>query len=233
MFELIDDSTPVWRYMDFDKFVASLFPSTMRFSSFAAMADHTEGRWYRFPGEHEPTVYTRVATHTYVNCWTLNNPSVDRIWKQYTTPSKGIALASTFGRLKQEYHYRNADEIQTYVSKVRYTDHPLLVTPSSDIAVVATDIVDVATTKSSRFSWEDEVRIIAVQVQDGPPWDSVIGTMIVTDLVDDILVCQDAEPWLKGTLQRVLQKQPVCPNHLYAAISAPKDDASVQMQPDS
>ena len=219
MFQLVDDSTPVWRYMDFDKFVASLFPSTLRFSSFSAMADHTEGRWYRFPGEHESADYRKVATHIYVNCWTLNDPSSGRPWEEYTTPSKGIALASTFGKLRHEYHANNTDDIQPYVSKVRYTDDPLLVTPSSDIAVVAEDIATIAITKSSHFSWENEVRIIAVQTNgDAPPWDSLIGTINVSDLVDDILVFPDAEPWLEETLKRVVQKQPSCPNHMYAAI---------------
>lgn len=220
MFQLIDKSTPVWRYMDFDKFVASLFPSMLRFSSFTAMADHTEGRWYRFPRDDEPAAYRQIATHTYVNCWTLNDPSSTRSWKEYTTPTKGIALVSTFGKLYQQYHSNITEETQTYVSRVRYTDDPLSVTPSSDIAVVARDFIAIATTKSSRFLWENEVRIIAVQTNGAsPPWDSIIGSINVSDLVDDIVVCPDAEPWLEETLDRLGRLHPHRRNHLFAAIT--------------
>ena len=219
MFQQIDDSTPIWRYMDIDKFVANLFPSSMMFSSFKLMSDHTEGRWYRYPGETEPHIYGEVANRTFVMCWTLNGPSSEKPWIEYTTRSKGIALQTTFGKLKQEYHGNRAGPLMMFVGKVRYEDDPITLTPSSDTATVAKDIVNIATTKSSRFRWENEVRAIAVQSVEDEPWECVIGTMDIFDLVDEISVCPDAEPWLEEALERVLKyRAKASRNHMYASV---------------
>ena len=219
MFQHIDDSTPIWRYMDFDKLVTNLFPSAMMFSSFRLMSDHTEGRWYRYPGLAEPYIYGEVANRTFVMCWTLNDPSSKKAWVEYTTPSKGLALQTTFGKLKREYHGNCSGPLMMFVGKVRYTENPITVSPSSDIATVAQDIVNIATTKSSRFEWENEVRAIAVQTVEDAPWECVIGTMDIFDLVNEVSVCPDAEPWLEDALERVLKYRAKAPkNHMYASV---------------
>jgi len=205
--------------MDFDKLVANLFPCSMMFSSFRSMSDHTEGRWYRYPGIEEPSIYREVANRTFVMCWTLNDPSSVEPWTQYTTPRKGIALQTTFGKLKLEYHGNRAGPLIMFVSTVGYTDNPIIVTPSSDIATVSNDIARIATTKSSRFEWEQEVRAIAVQTVEDEPWECVIGTMELFDLVDEISVCPDPEPWLEDTLERVMKyRVKASRNHMYASV---------------
>ena len=218
----VDDSTPIWRYMDFDKFAISLFPTSMRFASFKSMSDHTEGRWYRYPGATEPYIYGEVANRTFVMCWTLNDPSSTQPWKAYTTPSKGIVLQTTFGKLRQEYHSNRAGPIMMFVEQVRYTDNPITVTPSPDLATTSKDILDIATTKSSSFAWEKEVRAIAVQTNEDAPWDCVLGSMETFDLIDDISICPDAEPWLQDTLDRVLKHRVTVRNHMYASVLRPQ-----------
>ena len=219
MFQHIDDSTPIWRYMDFDKLVANLFPSSVMFSSLRLMSDHTEGRWYQYPGTTEPSIYREVVDRTFVMCWTLNEPSSGKVWSEYTKPSKGIALATTFGKLKREYHYTRAGPLVMVVGKVQYTDYPITLNPSSSVETVSQDIVGIATTKSSRFEWENEVRAIAAQTVEDAPWECVIGTMDIFDLVDDVVICPDAEPWLGGALERVLKYRAKAPqNHMYASV---------------
>ena len=219
MFSHIDEDTPLWRYMDFDKLVTNLFPSSAIFTSLQTMADHTEGQWYRYIEATEPSIYREVRQRTYIMCWTLNDPSTNRAWSEYTTPRKGVALKTTFGKLRQEYHGNGAGPIQTYVSKVHYTENPFAVAPSFDMATVARDIIKIATTKSSSFQWENEVRVIAVQTTEAEdPWKFVLGTIDIDDLVDDVSVCPDAEPWLDTALQQVLKFRTKAPNHCYAAI---------------
>lgn len=209
--------------MDFDKLVTSLFPSSVRFSSLREMSDHTEGRWYRYPGATEPPVYGQVAQRVFVMCWTLNDPSSEAVWSEYTTPAKGIALKTTFGELRRQYHNNIAGPLHMYVGKVRYTDFPLTITPSTDTETVVRDICGIATTKSIRFEWENEVRAIAVQASEDDPWDCVLGTIDICDLIDDVIICRDAEPWLEQAVHQVLKYRAKAPSHLYASILE-KDD---------
>ena len=67
------------------------FQAVVMFSSLRLMSDHTEGRWYQYPGTTEPSIYREVVDRTFVMCWTLNEPSSEKMWSEYTKQSKGIA----------------------------------------------------------------------------------------------------------------------------------------------
>ena len=222
MLHRIKNSTPIFRYMDFDILVSLLFPTVMRFSSLRSMIDHTEGRWYVFPSVENPTIYQQVVDRTFVLCWTLNDPTSKKVWSEYTTPSKGIALETTFGKLKQKYRNNSVvPPLHLGVEEVQYTEYPIILTPSSEIATVTENILDIAKTKANRFAWEKEVRVIATQTEEEAHWDCVYGSMDVLHLTNNIHTCPDAEPWLELALERVLKaRRVVARNHVYFSIIA-------------
>ncbi len=109
-----DDST-IWRYIDFTKFVSMLEDKALFFCRADLLGDPFEGFLpqstidFYFP----PDVETKVAgqankdrkmvakiarQNVFVNCWHANEHESAAMWHLYS--DKGVAIRSTFGRLK-------------------------------------------------------------------------------------------------------------------------------------
>lgn len=112
-----DDSTVIWRYMDFPKFMYLLSYSSLYFARANTFDDRWEG-WY--PIMHVPkgmngdaeeeiknATYAILAgdhedarASTFINCWHMGTHESAAMWKTYTLLGQGIAIRSTVGRLR-------------------------------------------------------------------------------------------------------------------------------------
>src|SRR6266581_7483717 len=117
--EPTDEHAKIWRYMDFTKFVSLLDKRALYFTRSDRFSDKFEG------AVPKPTIKARevevlgLETHLaeealrvmsqgsrkvrewiFVNCWHMNNYESAAMWQLYAQKNEGIAIQSTFARLK-------------------------------------------------------------------------------------------------------------------------------------
>jgi len=120
---LPDDSVVLWRYLDFTKFYSMLTGRALFFAQADSMTDPEEGAIYRgnskamlralakMAGE-DPDAETKkieqaeaaqqfVRKFFLLNCWHINQEESHAMWKIYLSSPEGLAVKTTFGKLKQ------------------------------------------------------------------------------------------------------------------------------------
>jgi hypothetical protein len=137
-----DENVAIWRYMDFTKLVAMLDSKCLFFSRADKVGDPFEGSLPRKNIEMVNSIptntpldqldhLTRVLIHTRdwnhhfprytgLNCWHLNSHESAAMWSLYLKSNEGIAVKSTFRRLRE--CIRDDDE-HVYAGRVKYIDY--------------------------------------------------------------------------------------------------------------
>src|ERR1700687_4844410 len=130
-----DLSAPIWRYMDFTKFVSMLESNSLFFARADRLGDPFEGSSSRGNEQLRSTVYGDLPAHvisemresrtkhykwqrqwTFVNCWHMNVGESAAMWKLYAKSNEAVAIKSSFGQLASEL------DDETYVGIVTYID---------------------------------------------------------------------------------------------------------------
>jgi len=130
-----DENAKIWRYMDFSKLVSLLDMSKLFFPRADKLGDPFEGSYPRGNVILRPITYKDVpkdklgtlsefyrifVKFTAISCWHLNEYESAAMWKLYLKSNEGIAIQSTFSRLKSSF----LDENHTiYIGKVKYIDY--------------------------------------------------------------------------------------------------------------
>ena len=115
-FEALELQQPLWRYMDFTKFVAMLVTKSLyltRVDKLCELGDRFEGSFPNVPEKGLRGFFWKTDMERYyaeknkdkkrfyyVNCWHSNNSESDAMWKIYVRGNQGIAVRSTFQRLR-------------------------------------------------------------------------------------------------------------------------------------
>lgn len=138
----------VWRYMDFTKLFSMLEAKALYFANVHSFSDPFEGSLTRRNQEARRqnvarqygedidakrkedflSSYTASSGHLneversryLINCWHLNNDESYAMWELYVRAGEGIAVQSTFDRLKKAFAVTDED---VYMGKVRYIDY--------------------------------------------------------------------------------------------------------------
>ncbi len=138
----------VWRYMDFTKLFSMLEARALYFANVHSFSDPFEGSLTRRNQEarrqdvarqygedidakrKETFVSSYIASSGHLNeverngylmnCWHLNNDESYAMWELYVRAGEGIAVQSTFDRLKKAFASTDQD---VYIGKVRYIDY--------------------------------------------------------------------------------------------------------------
>ena len=128
----------LWRYMDFTKFVSLLDKSALFFTRANKLGDPFEGSIPKFFGEPWPEtdddkeripskIFKNIREFrifltkcTIINCWHLNEYESAAMWKLYLKSNEGIAIQSTFDRLKNCFV---EEEYEILIGKVEYIDY--------------------------------------------------------------------------------------------------------------
>lgn len=125
---------PIWRYMDFTKYVWLLAHEALFFSRADRLGDPFEGAYSAVNQALRPQVYGEVAQTiigagefraalprvTVVNCWHMNEVESAAMWRLYLKSGEGVAVRSTFRRLTESF----ADfKPSVFVGVVRYVDY--------------------------------------------------------------------------------------------------------------
>jgi hypothetical protein len=132
---------PVWRYMDFTKFVSLLENKGLFFPMVAKLQDPFEGSFARGNEVLRPMVYRhvpnpygvtvgelvqRLRDHVAVSCWHINERESAAMWKLYSKSNEAVCIQSTFRKLY------NAVRSVSQVGEVRYVDYETSWIPESN-----------------------------------------------------------------------------------------------------
>ena len=118
-----DPASPMWRYMDFTKFVSMLETRSLFFARADLLGDPFEGsltraeaerrnamearrRAKRRPGKLHATTQAKIrseASNSIVSCWHVNLGESMAMWRLYLTGTEGLAVKTTFERFVSSF----------------------------------------------------------------------------------------------------------------------------------
>lgn len=132
-----DVNTKIWRYMDFTKFVSLLDKESLFFIRSDCLNDPFEGT-YPLKNIQDPQLRSvdskditenrkKMRKYTLVNCWHMNENESAAMWNIYTKNLNGIAIRSTFDRLRTSFSKSSDDTSESsdytvYIGTVKYID---------------------------------------------------------------------------------------------------------------
>lgn len=221
---------PVWRYLDFTKFVSMLENGGLFFPTVAKLHDPFEGSFAKGNEELREKVYRHVTNpykvtaaewvqklrdYVSVSCWHINERESAAMWKLYSKSNEAVCIQSSYRKLN------DAVSAVAKVGEVRYVDYETSWIPESN--PLAPFIY-----KRLSFEHEREVRAIIPpknvhSVLSGNAAPSIEGGQWIpvqlTDLVESVRVSPDAPPWLAPLVRRVVDRYqlnsiPVVPSTL-------------------
>lgn len=124
-----NQSATIWRYMDFTKFVSLLDRRELFFARTDKLGDPFEGscpkkslatREKIYGSKDVGEFFKLVREFTAVNCWHLSKYESAAMWKLHLKSDEGIAIKSSFRRLKGCLEESN---LAIYIGKVQYIDY--------------------------------------------------------------------------------------------------------------
>lgn len=218
------DSTPIFRYMDFSKFVNLLENKSLFFCNSNYFEDGYEGmipasllkRWL----EIDYKSYNRrlkwlekESKWVYINCWNEAKDESYALWKIYTNPDTGVAIKSTVGNLKKAL---NNDDIKIY--KVNYigsfsdTDEYYEPPYYSRIALnkekgfmIKRPLHEVYKLKS--YEYENEIRAIYMENLTSKGMNLDVD---LSELIDAIYISPFAHEWFDKLIEKIKANKSYC-----------------------
>lgn len=159
---------PLWRYVDFWKFLDLINNSKLFFSTVELMGDQNEGRIPDFIYEeikkqnpHNPQnadAYKEFTEILYrkkilISSWSANESESFAMWKMYAKEKLGIGIKTSLENLKLAF--KNVEK-DIYIGEVNYFDENF---PKYDISNTFFTFLN----KHKYYEFENEVRCVTVQ----------------------------------------------------------------------
>jgi len=209
-------NAPIWRYMDFTKFVSLLDKQALFFTRADKLGDPFEGshpkeniplraKVYKdeIPLEAISEIYKLLREFTAVNCWHLNTHESAAMWKLYLKSNEGIAIRSSFRRLKDSFRDKKHD---IFIGKVQYIDYEAYRIPDDPLSSFLY--------KRKSFGHELELRAVIQKLpQKGlsprskrPFDDGIYVPVDLNTLISDIYLAPTSPKWLHELVESVLKK---------------------------
>jgi len=113
----------LWRYMDLSKLIALLHSGCLFFARADRLGDPWEGAaspvsvTFRkvlvtetgLDYQRLADIYKSTRRHTYISCWHENPNESAAMWKLYLKSDEGIAIQTTFERLRECFRKESRD----------------------------------------------------------------------------------------------------------------------------
>lgn len=220
-----DANVKIWRYMDFTKFVALLDSKSLWFTRADRFKDPFEGSYPkmniiaranipRVSDKDEPII-TRLlkdssevrrnwTRYVAINCWHMSEHESAAMWSLYLKSNEGIAIQSTYQRLRDSFAQAEAD---VYIGKVTYISYDHEVIENADI-------LSPFLHKRASYEHEKELRAITVRLPEPGPRgldfsQETIDTGILLPvnlplLIQTVYVAPNAPSWLTDLIRSVV-----------------------------
>jgi len=219
-----NNNQKIWRYIDFTKLIDLLNTNSLYFARADNFDDFFEGAITKRTAEMRKVqtaaliragklnpMYTPEWWHTSnqeakkefaINCWHMNDHESAAMWKLYLQSNEGIAIQSTFDRLKNSLQ---ETDVSVLIGVVKYIDYEK-------------DIIDFGNSlepfvrKRKSFEHENELRCVIWQ----PGYNNLNQVSLINggtklevkliDLIENIYVSPDSPTWFTELVQDVSNK---------------------------
>lgn len=211
-------SVPLWRYMDFTKFIAMLVNRGLYMSRLDRLGDAYEG-WIpetprgKYRGFFQDKFFTRdrqlrkkaatLRKTFYVNCWHANDEESYAMWKLYLRGENGIAIRTTCRRLRTALE-QTTENLSLY--RVMYADQ-------GQSPIHGGSMLRACLTKRPAFAHEKEVRLVWwKETEAGQRTKGKLrrgGFYIDCDLdklLDRVYVAPTGNPWFVPIVKDIIQR---------------------------
>jgi hypothetical protein len=174
--ETLSDNIKIWRYLDFTKFVSLLDKRALFFCRSDKIGDPFEGSypetnvklrqrnfqdWSNKQLEGLSILFNEIRRFTIINCWNISEYESSSLWSLYTKTGQGIAIQSTFGRLKRcfgsEVKPSTIPHKGVFICKVKYIDF-------KNESIFEDYLLSPFVHKRKSFEHENELRAIIMMV---------------------------------------------------------------------
>ena len=218
-----DADAKIWRYMDFTKFVSMLDSGNLQFSRADKLEDPFEGSFPKINtgvAQPLPTGFSedaregynkcivekreKMKAYTAINCWHRNDHESLAMWKLYLKSDEGIAISSTWRKLKTSI----IDNEAVIGGEVNYIDYESYSKLDPD------SIFSQFFCKRISFSYEQEIRLIVsksveflVDNTAAPiPAEGLKIKVALHDLIESIYVAPKTPEWIQRLVENVTKK---------------------------
>ena len=217
----------IWRYIDFTKFVDLISTSELYFTRIDKLDDQFEGS-HTIPTVKErkaifknmvesgkmdsekADIIEKTLTNFYkdgrkniaVNCWHMNNIESAAMWSLYSNIGAGIAIRSTYNRLKESLDHT---ECVVHIGKITYIDY------LSDKTYWGSVFIP-ALCKGKSFKHEQELRALIWYLESNnkklchPIEHGVRAKVDIDKLVQSIFIAPYTPAWIRRLVTDVMNK---------------------------
>jgi len=206
----------IWRYLDFTKFVSLLDRKALFFTRADKLGDPFEGshpkaniplraKIYKgeIPLEDIGEIYKLLREFTAVNCWHLSRHESAAMWRLYLKSNEGIAIQSTFKRLKDSIRDKKHD---IFIGKVQYVDY--------EKERITDDPMSSFLYKRKSFEHELELRAViqelppkGLSTRSKRPFDDGVSVPVDLNLlISKICLAPTSPKWLHELVESVTRK---------------------------
>lgn len=211
-----NENIKIWRYLDFTKFVSLLDKQALFFTRADKLSDPFEGSYSKANIKLRPIAYKGILPEkaqrrlsdiyrnsrrfTIINCWHINEYESAAMWKLYLKSDEGIAIQSTFKRLRESFNNYLED---VYVGEVKYIDYETELMPEGNTFYLFLH-------KRKSFKYEHELRAIIQKIptKDGRELIN-LGAYISVDvntLIERIFASPTAPKWFNELVESIVNK---------------------------
>ena len=221
----------IWRYIDFTKFVDLLSTQELYFTRVDKLEDIFEGSntiptvenreaYFKYMVEigemtQEGAEKTKKILDKYheeqrqhyaVNCWHMNNYESAAMWSLYAKEDAGIAIRSTYERLKNAF---NESPIVLHIGKINYVDF------FKDLTSWGIGFIPILL-KGKSFEHEKELRAVIWSWEEQnkkycEPFDFGIRVKINLDvLVESVFIAPHTQKWIRNLIESMMDKFEFC-----------------------
>ena len=219
-----DINQKIWRYTDFTKFVDLLNSQSLFFNRSDKFDDVFEGSIpkttaairdkqmleqissKRLHPRYSPDFWQnygqKIKSEYGISCWHMNNHESAAMWKLYLKSNEGIAIQTTYKKLRETL---NSSDISIFIGTVKYIDYE-------------TDIMDITNGftqylhKRQSFHHEQELRAILTS-HDADNTNKVDlsngGQKVkieIEDLIENIYVSPESPKWLTDLVKDTVKQ---------------------------
>jgi hypothetical protein len=220
-FEEPEETAIIWRYVDFTKFISYLEKKALFFVRSDQLADNYEGKFTEadarvWEEKLQPTtklnqmeIYDRFRKIVNISSWHINDNESAAMWEICLQSNEGVAIKSTFQRLKESFLLHKKDDI--LIGKVKYIDYSRDTIPPGNI-------FNPFLYKRKAFEHEKELRAVIMKFPSqqetvgkhlvfvDPKW---FGIHVKTDLhilIDEIVVSPNVPDWFIDLVTSIVKK---------------------------
>jgi hypothetical protein len=215
---LPESSTVLWRYVELGRLLFLLEHKALWFAKLATLGDPYEGmpprplvddmwrigddvdeakrRSLMLIAEYNTRALVAGRNLSAVSCWHASPVESTAMWSLYARIGEGIAIRTTFERLRQSFA---AVSLEVHGGMVRYIDFESY-RPASPL-----NCLDWATLKRTCFSHEREFRAVTMAAT-GPMTAGVAIPVDLNVLIADVYVSPAAAGWFADLVRRICRR---------------------------